>query len=98
MAQAVTRWPFTATTRVWSLVKTDTGTDVSLSSTVFPCQHDSNSAQYSSSRLFLTRDKRVNSVDLPTKVMLFRQWTIFKKENKGTGAAYTYWLLQSLQR
>jgi hypothetical protein len=89
MAQAVTRWPFIAATRVRSLVKSDTGTGVSLSSTVFPCHCESNNAQYSSSKLFLTRDRRVNPGDLPTKEMLFRLWTIFKKENNGTGAVYT---------
>lgn len=79
MAQAVTRWPFTAATRVRSLVKSDNETGVSLSSGVFPCQYESNNAQYSSSKLFLTRDRRVNPGDLPTKVMLFRLWTIFKR-------------------
>jgi hypothetical protein len=98
MAQAVTRWPFTAETRARSLVKSNTGTGVSLSSTVFPCQYESNNAQYPSSKLFLTKDKRVNPRDLPTKVTLFRQRTIFKTDNKvtGTGTVYTYWLLQSM--
>jgi hypothetical protein len=49
-------------------VKSDNVTGVSLSITVFPCQYESNNAQYSFSKLFLTRDKPVNPGDLPTKV------------------------------
>lgn len=61
MAQAVTRWPLTSATRLRSLVKSDTRKGVSLSNPVFPCQYDSNNAQNSSSKLFLTKGQRGKS-------------------------------------